>query len=253
MRVLLFQFDIQWADAAANRAHIAQVLQGQPQCDLIVLPEVFTTGFGGQPSEVAEPAAGGATLEWMKRLAREYDSAVAGSVAVREADTFRNRNYFVKPTGEVAFYDKHHLFHFAGEDGYTAGNERVVVEWRGVRFMLLTCFDLRFPAWSRCHEDYDVILYSANWPTTRIGQWRTLIRARAIENQCYVVAVNRIGKDPNCAYSGESAVIHPLGHDLVCCGNSEMAVSVELDLEAQNTLRKKFPLLKERDRVVVQS
>ena len=248
MRILLFQLDVKWASPSVNRAHIESALSVQPSCDLVVLPEMFTTGFGAASAAIAEPAENSETLAWMQSLAGAHDCAVAGTVAVRDGASLRNRFYFVKPDGSFAFYDKHHLFVLGGEDVYTAGTTRRIVEWRGARFILFICYDLRFPIWCRNREDYDVALFSANWPTARIGQWSALLRARAIENQCYVVGVNRVGTDPACDYSGQSAAIHPFGHELASCGNAEALVMADLDLERLQHLRERFPVLKDQDR-----
>lgn len=244
MRVTALQRDIVWASPQLNLQRAEAVLAHLPATDLVVLPEMFATGFGAAPEEVAMGADGGMVLQWMRRMARQYDCAVAGSVAVER----RNRFYFVMPDGTERHYDKHHLFFYGGERSFEAGQERVVVEWRGVRFLLMVCYDLRFPLWNRCFEDYDVALYVASWPTARITQWATLLRSRAIENQCYVVGVNRVGTDPVCDYPGQSAIIHPFGHDIVACPTAdEDVITADLDMEALRHFRDRFPVLRERD------
>ncbi len=251
MTIALIQMDITWADPDANRARAEAAIRSLPaDVDLIVLPEMFSTGFATQPEDIAE-AEPSATLAWMRAMASQRGSAVAGSVAVSDATiSYHNRFFFVKPDGTVAYYDKHHLFTYGGEQqSYTAGNERCIVEWRGVRFLLLVCYDLRFPVWSRNREDYDCALYVANWPTTRIDAWTALLRARAIENQCYVVGVNRVGSDPACQYCGASLAIDPYGHNLAACTtNAEDSTTAELDMDALRAFRQKFPVLKDRDR-----
>ena len=221
MKVIILQTDICWANPEANRVHLDEMLDAQSGADLYVFPEMFSTGFCTQPEGVAEPADS-ETLQWMKRKAKEKDCALAGSIAVEEEGKYYNRFYFVTPDGQVRWYNKKHLFTYGGEDKhYTPGNERVVASFRGVRFLLEVCYDLRFPVWSRNRGDYDAILYVASWPTPRVEAWKALLRARAIENQCYVIAVNRTGKDPYCDYCGGSAVIDPYGHTLAACRSGD--------------------------------
>ena len=184
-----------------------------------------------------------------KRKAAERNCAIAGSVAVCENGNYYNRFYFVHPDGAVQHYDKKHLFTFGGEHKrFTAGTERVVVNFRGVRILLEVCYDLRFPVWSRNLGDYDMILYVASWPTPRVDAWSALLRARAIENQCYVAGVNRMGTDPTCEYSGGSAIIDPYGKTIAeCPWSRESAVSADIDMEALQAFRKKFPVLDDAD------
>ena len=223
-------------------------MAARPGADLYVLPEMWSTGFAIEPESLAEKDD--ATLRWMKQTARRFDAALAGSVAVEEDGRFCNRFYFVKPDGVVEYYDKHHLFSYGGEDRhYTCGNRRVVVEWRGVRFLLTVCYDLRFPVWTRYCGDYDAILCVANWPTIRIDSWNILLRSRAIENLCYVVGVNRVGNDPGCDYCGCSAIINPYGQTVVECErNKECSAEAVLDMQLLETYRTKFPALKEKDK-----
>ena len=197
MRTVILQTDIVWGDAEANRRNLTELIGSYEGVDLFVLPEMFVTGFGFPPQQVAEPEVGGPTLEWMRRMAQEGNCAVAGSVAVRTAsDTFRNRFYFVFPDGNVEYYDKRHLFAFGGEHlEYAPGDRRVIVTYKGFRILLQVCYDLRFPVWMRNRNDYDMMLFVANWPVGRRAVWDVLLQARAIENQCYVLGVNRVGKD----------------------------------------------------------
>ena len=212
MKVILLQTDICWADPAANVAYMDKLISAHAQgTDLFVLPEMFSTGFCTSPEGIAE-SSDSATLRWMKQKAAERNCAIAGSVSVEENGKFYNRFYFVHPDGNVQWYNKKHLFTYGGEDKhYTAGQERVVVNFRGVRFLLEVCYDLRFPVWSRNRGDYDAAIYVASWPSPRVEAWKALLRARAIENQCYVLGVNRVGKDPYCEYSGGTAGIDPYG------------------------------------------
>ena len=244
MKAALVQYDIVWADPEANRNRLDVLLEGIPQVDLIVLPEMFSTGFATQPEGVAEEAPS-ATLEWMKEKAREKDCAVAGSVALHEDGKYFNRFWFVKPSGEVTAYDKHHLFTYSGEHHrFTRGEKRVVAEWRGFRFLLNVCYDLRFPVWSRNRKDYDAAIYVASWPSVRQFPWDTLLRARAIENQCYVLGVNRVGKDPSCEYGGGTAAVNPYGATLTACvPGAEQILVTDLDMDVLEAFRAKFPVL----------
>lgn len=250
MKIALFQRDIFWADPARNCTCAEEAFLAAPACDLYVLPEMWSTGFATQPENIAE-SEDSYSLRWMHQMANKLNAAIAGSLAIQTADgSFHNRFYFVKPDEEKAsYYDKRHLFTYGKENlHYTAGKERVVVEWRGVRFLLQVCYDLRFPIFSRNQEDYDCALYVASWPTSRLAVWNTLLHARAIENQCYVVGVNRIGTDPACAYCGGTMLIDAYGKDIVSCSQNQEGVIVgELDLNKLNSFREKFPVLKDRD------
>lgn len=248
MKVSILQHDIAWGNPTENRQHLEQLIESAPEADLYVLPEMWSTGFATDPEGLAE--RDDATLKWMKQMALRYDAALAGSVAVEENVKFYNRLYFVKPDGMVEYYDKHHLFSYGGEDKhYACGNKRVVVEWRGVRFLLTVCYDLRFPVWMRYCGDYDAMLCVANWPTVRIDSWNILLRARAIENQCFVVGVNRVGKDPNCEYCGCSAIINPYGQTIVECErHKECSAEAVLDMQMLQAYRAKFPALNEKDK-----
>ena len=248
MRVTILQRDSAWASPELNIKRIDEAIESNAGADLYVLPEMFTTGFCTEPRGIAECADGG-SFAWMKRKAKAIDAAIAGSVAVEEDGRFYNRFYFVKPDGEVTAYDKHHLFTYGGEHlRFTPGGERKVVEFRGVRIMLQICYDLRFPVWVRNRGDYDMILYVASWPTPRINAWSSLLVARAIENQCYVVGVNRVGEDPSCQYCGGSVVIDPYGKHIASCEDGrEMEASAEIDMEALRAFREKFPVLLDAD------
>ena len=248
MKVSIIQHDIVWGNPAENRLRLQQQIEAQPGADLYVLTEMWSTGFAINPEGVAERDE--ASLQWMKDMAVQQQAVIAGSLAIEQDGSFHNRLYFVKPDGEVEYYDKRHLFSYGGEDKYySPGTERVVVEWKGVRFLLTVCYDLRFPVWMRWSDDYDAILCVANWPTVRIDSWQTLLRARAIENQCYVVGVNRVGKDPNCDYCGCSAIINPYGQTIAECEkNKEYSMEAVFDMEKLNAYRVKFPALKEKDK-----
>lgn len=252
MRVSILQRDIIWADPASNIRAVDEAIDRQRGADLYVLPEMFSTGFAMQPDGLAEPNDG-ETLHWMKCKAAQCKAAIAGSVAVNDDGRFYNRFYFVQPNGCVDTYDKRHLFTYSGEDKcFTRGNERVIVAFRGIRFLLEVCYDLRFPVWSRNQKDYDCILYVANWPTSRIAAWRTLLRARAIENQCFVVGVNRAGRDPQCEYCGASVILDPYGNTLAACeANRECEAVAQLDMTSLTKFRQEFPVLNDVDAFLI--
>lgn len=248
MKVIILQSDIEWANPVANVQNINKMIDAAGVADLYVLPEMFSTGFCTEPEGVAEPMDS-ATLRWMQQKAAVTGAAIAGSIAVYEDGKYYNRFYFVKPDGQVSHYDKHHLFTYGGEHNhFTAGGERVVVEHCGVRILLEVCYDLRFPVWSRNRGDYDMILYVASWPESRVAAWSALLVARAIENQCYVAGVNRVGSDPKCNYCGGSAIIDPYGKTLAACTmGEECAASAEVNMEALRAFREKFPVLNDAD------
>lgn len=249
MDVVLLQRDIIWADPKSNRAGIDKAFERNGRADLFVLPEMFSTGFATEPEGIAEnePCE---TLEWMKERAASLDAAIAGSVLVLSGGKYYNRMYFVKPDGEVTVYDKKHLFTYGSEpDHITAGDRRVVVEWRGARFLLLVCYDLRFPVWVRNRGDYDAIICVANWPTVRRNAWDCLKRARAIENQCYMLAVNRVGVDPTVEYNGGTAFINFYGEvEAAAEDGVECSIRGGIDMSKLGEFASKFPVLKDADR-----
>lgn len=255
MRITLLQTDIRWRDARANMAEAARLMDTAPGSDLYLLPEMWATGFDTEPGYELITMADEA-LAWMRTEARRREAAVAGTVAVRvypdgshsdEAALWRNRFYFVKPDGEISYYDKRNLFVYGGEQlTYSPGHERVIVTWRGVRFMLQTCFDLRFPETARngLADAYDVLLYVANWPASRRAVWDTLLTARAMENQACTVGVNRTGADPHCLYDGGSRAVDAYGRPLTVLDDRPQAVTVAPDLERQRAFREKFSVLR---------
>ena len=253
MKITLLQTDPRWCAPAENRAAVAALAPQKGETDLLVLPEMFSTGFVTDPAGAAETDGG--SLRFMRELAAERGYAVAGSVSVRADGAFRNRFYFVTPDGTETHYDKHHLFTYSGEHlRYKAGEERVIVEYAGFRILLQVCYDLRFPVFARNRlvdgrADYDMILYVASWPASRIAAWDTLLRARAIENLCYVAAVNRVGADSGNTYSGHSVLIGPRGDILsVCKENAVDSVTTEVSLPVLQEFRTAFPALKDADR-----
>lgn len=245
--VAICQVDMEWENTARNLDRLEPFVAAAA-ADVVVLPEMFATGFKLRPAVVAEPADG-PVVTAMKRWAATYDRAVVGSVVIAEGPQYRNRMFFVKPSGEVAWYDKRHLFRPGGEArDYTPGDRRVVVEYKGFRFLLLICYDLRFPVWSRNRGDYDAILCSASWADDRREVWRTLLRARAIENQCYMAAVNRVGTDPDANYAGDSAIVDFAGRTLCDAGSEERTMVAALDSEAQALYKERFPAWMDADR-----
>ena len=272
MKICLLQHDIAWGDPQANCVHLDALLATAPQADLYVLPEMFSTGFATLPGatvEHGEPCTG---LAWMQRKAAALGAAIAGSIAleIRRSEPANdggkgrssvagltgessvscvNRFYFVYPDGHYVQYDKRHLFGYGGEgERFRGGDERVVVEYGGVRFLPAVCYDLRFPVWLRSRDDYDAILLVASWPDVRRFAWDTLARARAIENACYVAAVNRVGEDPACKYNGGTALIGPYGETLAAAPDGQEAlVCGEIDLQRLADYHTKFPVLQDAD------
>ncbi len=244
--VAICQVDMEWEHTARNLERLEPVVAAAA-ADVVVLPEMFATGFKLRPAVVAEPMDG-PVVTAMRRWAAQYDKAVVGSVVIAEEGCFRNRMFFVKPSGEMTWYDKHHLFRPGGEArDYTPGGRRVVVEYKGWRFLLLVCYDLRFPVWSRNRGDYDAIIYCASWDNKRRDAWRTLLRARAIENQCYVIGVNRVGTDPDAIYIGDSMAVDYIGRTMADAESGEWTMVVRLDLSAQEAFREQFPAWMDAD------
>jgi omega-amidase len=249
LRVTLVQSMLHWEDAVANRDMFARKLEGLAgHTDLVVLPEMFTTGFSMRSAELAEEMDG-ATVEWLRQQAKQLDAAVYGSAIITEGGRYHNRGLFVEPDGTITHYDKRHLFRMANEQEHFApGTQRVVVTWRGWRILLQVCYDLRFPVFSRARRrqdgfDYDLVLYVANWPEPRRYPWSQLLIARAIENLAFVVGVNRVGMDgKGIHYSGDSVALGPRGEALVEAGSSQEAIATtQLDRSELLAFREKFP------------
>lgn len=237
-------FDIIWKDKNENFKKLEEHLR-DVKTDILLLPEMFSTGFCMEPEEIADLNA--ETVSWLKKWAKEKDFAICGSASIKENENYFNRFYFVKPDGEVVHYDKRHLFSFSGEDKiYTAGKERIIVNFKGLRILLQVCYDLRFPVFSRSNGDYDAIFYVANWPETRIDAWKTLLKARAIENQCYVFGLNRIGTDGNNLTYPESTYCFFADGTEISDTNNNL-VTAELDLTKLEYFRNKFQFLSDRD------
>lgn len=252
MVVSLVQSTLDWENPKANRERFSKIITKADAADLFVLPEMFTTGFTMNPQPVAETMVG-ETLAWMKNIAALKDAAICGSVVIEENENFYNRFLLVTPNGEVYHYDKRHLFTLAGEhQQYTGGRDKVIVSFRGINICLQVCYDLRFPVFARNTEDYDLLIYTANWPKVRIAAWDALLKARAIENMCYVAAVNRIGTDANGhEYVGHSQAIDFLGAPVVEPFEREEIVSFFLNREEMLTTRKRLGFLNDRDSFTV--
>jgi predicted amidohydrolase len=249
LRTLLVQADLHWNDPVANRDRIGRTLAEQAgSFDLAVLPETFTTGFLGDEGAEDE-GMDGPTVAWMRATARDCGGLVAGSLVIAEDGHRYNRFLVTGPAGVVAQYDKRHLFSYGGEDDhYTAGSERVVFRLGEWRINLQLCYDLRFPVWCRNRNDYELMLLVANWPARRIHHWSSLLEARAIENQAYVVGVNRVGRDgKGLDYPGCSAVHGPMGETVVRLGDGETAQRVDLSLAAVRAARERFPFQADAD------
>lgn len=249
MKISLIQTTLKWEDQQANRQNFTRLINSiDEQTDLVVLPEMFATGFTMKPETVAE-SMDGETVQWMKAIASQKSFAVTGSLVIKEKDNYFNRLFFVYPDGSMKTYDKRHLFSLAGEDkAYTQGNEKLIVEYKGWKICPLVCYDLRFPVFSRNLEDYDLLLYVANWPSPRVLAWNTLLKARAIENMCYTAGVNRIGQDENGHdYPGYSQVVDCLGNELATANDAEEVITVSLDKDAMLQTRKRFGFLNDRD------
>lgn len=249
MKVTLIQSPLIWESPKENRNYFeAKINSIFESTELIVLPEMFTSGFTMNPEVVAETMQG-ETISWLKTLAKAKKSAITGSVVIKENSNFYNRMLFVFPSGEIQFYDKKHLFTLAGEDKvYTSGKQKVIINYLDWKICLQVCYDLRFPAFSRNSEDYDLLIYVASWPKIRTNAWDALLKARAIENMSYAIGVNRIGEDDNgYQYTGHSQVVDYLGEYLVEPNESEAVLSVELDKQKMISTRQKLGFLNDRD------
>jgi len=249
MKIALIQSSLFWENPSANRNYFEEKINALTEkVDIIVLPEMFSTGFTMNPSVVFETMRG-ETVLWMQSLAKAKKSAITGSIVIKENDSFYNRLLFVFPSGKIQFYDKRHLFSLAGEDKvYTAGNEKLIIEYLGWKICPLICYDLRFPVFSRNVEDYDLLLYVANWPKARIQAWDILLNARSVENMCYTIGVNRIGFDNNnFEYIGHSQAVDFLGNYILEPQEIEGVFFVELNKEKLLETRKKLGFLNDSD------
>lgn len=255
LNITLLQSDIVWEDKQANFAQYeAQLTSIKERKEVVVLPEMFTTGFSMQPERFAE-AMDGETIEWMRRMAATYRCIITGSVMIKEEERYYNRLVWMQPNGQYYHYDKRHLFAFANEDQhYSAGEKKLILQVNGWRICPVICYDLRFPVWLRNQEEaYDILIVVANWPARRAYAWRSLLVARAIENMSYVVGVNRVGNDGKEIYhNGNSAVINPLGEVLWEHTDEVATKTITLDKSLLTATRAQFPFLKDADTFYIQ-
>ncbi|MGZ0015354.1 amidohydrolase [Yeosuana sp. AK3] len=251
LKIALIQTDLVWENPQKNRKQFKEKIESMTgDVDVIVLPEMFSTGFTMNAKDLAEPMDG-KTVIWMQKRALKTNAAIVGSLIISENDKFYNRLLFVEPSGKVHYYNKRHTFTLAQEDKiYSAGTKKVIIDYKGWKICPLICYDLRFPVWSRNTEDYDVLMYVANWPKPRILAWDTLLKARAIENMCYCIGVNRIGTDEEQnEYSGNCAVYDVLGNSLTHIKpNREHIDVVSLEKNHINFYRNKLKFLKDKDK-----
>jgi len=251
LNIAIIQTNLIWENQDQNRAHFSEKINAiSGNVDLIILPEMFSTGFTMNPARVAE-TMDGETMLWLKKMAKEKNTAITGSLVIKKDDNYYNRLVFVFPNGEVQTYDKRHTFALAGEDKvYTAGNKKLIVDYKGWKICPLICYDLRFPVWARNTENYDVLIYVANWPKPRINAWNTLLKARAIENMSYCIGVNRVGTDDNgYEYSGHSAAYDSLGKEISSIKPDEITTEIiSLNKEDLLKTREKFRFLDDKDR-----
>jgi omega-amidase len=249
MKVALIQSQLFWENPLGNRYLFEQKINSiSEKVDLIVLPEMFTSGFTMNPSFVAEKM-NGETVSLLQNLAKSKNCAITGSLVISENNHFYNRMIFIFPEGKIEYYDKKHLFTLAGEDiYYKSGNQKKIVEFRNFKICLQICYDLRFPSFARNKEDYDVLIYVANWPKTRINAWDILLKARAVENMCYAIGVNRMGTDNNSLeYVGHSQVVDYLGNNTIEAQKFEGVFIATLDKNEILSTRKKLGFLNDRD------
>jgi len=258
MRISLIQTVLSWESPTKNYLRLDGVLQKLESTDLIVLPEMFTTGFTMNIEASETFSDSSETLNWMRRWAKDLQAVVTGSVAFKDNDGAYNRLLWVRPDGSFSHYDKRHLFSYAGEDkNYVKGSQRIVEHWKGWNICPLICYDLRFPVWSRNRfehgsPNFDVLIYVANWPSVRREAWSTLLRARAIENQCYVAGVNRVGTDQKeNIYSGDSALIDPKGYTLWTQTDVAGVCTIALEKDELENYRTQFPVLKDGDEFTI--
>ena len=263
MKTTIIQLDIEWGRPLENIRRVERLMAEAPDSDLYVLPEMWSTGFATEPDGIAESESTSVSLSWMRTTARRLHCAISGSLAMNisnhnyqlsifNSQLYVNRHYFIDGrSGSETYYDKHHLFTYGHEDRYyQPGSSHSIVEYCGFRILLLTCYDLRFPVWSRYSDalTYDAIIAVANWPESRQNAWQILTRARAMENQAYLIGCNRVGDDQYSHYRGLSAIISPIGKTLASCQpNKEQTVSFTLDLETVCHQRSKFKVLDDRD------
>lgn len=254
LTIALVQTTVVWEDKKANLNHFTNVLQSAPNSDLMVLPEMFNTGFSMNPDKNGE-TMNGETIQWMFQMSKQLDTEICGSLIIEENQQYFNRFVKVTPQGEMSHYDKRHAFSMAGEDKvFTKGQRRVVWETKGWKICPQVCYDLRFPIWSRNDSGYDLLLYTANWPTKRIHHWLALTKARAIENQCYLAAVSRIGKDgEGIEYNGNSIVCDFDGEVMSHNEGDDTIIIAQLSYDNLQRRRQQFGVLRDRDDFTIHS
>jgi len=249
LKIAMVQTAQYWEDIDANLKHFREKIEAiKEHVDIIVLPEMFSTGFSMNPSKLAESMEG-RTIGWMNEMAKSADAVITGSIIIAEHGHYYNRLIWMQPDGQHQYYDKRHLFSMAGEEKeYTAGTKKLLVSVHGWKICPLVCYDLRFPVWMRNTEEYDVLIFTANWPIKRVHQWCKLLLARAIENQCYVIGLNRIGVDGGgFEYTGNSMAVDTQGEIIVEIGNEDKTEIVTLNHEALELTRRYMPFLADRD------
>lgn len=249
LNVVGIQANLVWENPEKNRAFFEAKINTLENVDLVVLPEMFTTGFTMHPLTIAEKMDG-ASISWMQQIAKKKDLAITGSLVIVDKNNYYNRLVFVHPSGKMETYDKRHSFTLAGEDKvYTSGIDQLIVNYKGWKICPLICYDLRFPVWARNTENYDVLIYMANWPVPRINAWDTLLKARAIENMSYTIGVNRTGKDANdYQYSGNSLIVNYLGEELSNLKANEIGIlNATLRKDNQEKVREMLGFLNDRD------
>ena len=249
MKIAILQSDLVWENAQENRTVFEKKIGDlNAETDLVILPEMFITGFSMEPQSIAE-TMNGDTVRWMQKMATTKNCAITGSLIIKENNQYFNRLLFVSPDKKIEFYDKKHLFTLAGEDKkYTAGNKNLIVNYKNFRISLLICYDLRFPVFSRNKNNYDLLIYVANWPVPRIAAWDALLKARAIENMSYTIGVNRVGVDGNNhQYNGHSQAIDFLGNYIVEPQELEGEFHFEIDIVKLKEAREKFGFLNDAD------
>lgn len=250
LSIMGIQADLAWENPIENIQNFeTKINEFDKAVDIIVLPEMFTSGFTMQPNHVAE-SMNGTTVLWMQNIAKEKQLAITGSLVIKENGNYYNRLLFVQPSGKIDYYDKRHSFTLAGEHkAYTSGNKKIIIDYKGWKICPLICYDLRFPVWARNTESYDLLIYMANWPITRIKAWETLLKARAIENMCYTIGVNRIGIDANdYKYSGNSIIVDFLGEEISNLQPNKYGfIYFTLNKKVQNNVRNKLGFLNDRD------
>ncbi len=254
LNISLVQSRIYWQNVEKNILHFSNLISSVKKTDIILLPEMFNTGFCPQSKHLAEKM-NGKTIRWMKDISKQKKCAIAGSLMIFERGEIYNRLIWISKKGTISIYDKRHLFSLINEQEFiSSGQKRLIVEEEGWRICPLICYDLRFPVFSRNNENYDVLIYLANWPTQRIDAWNALLRARGIENQCYTIGVNRIGKDDNgISFNGSSKIFSASGKELLSTRkNKETVMQINISIADLKKLRKKMNFLHDQDKFIIQ-